>query len=128
MLYLPPGSGYPLRVHGAYVSDDEVHRVVESLRQLGAPEYDEDILAGVGEDGSSGEGGDSDAESDPLYDQAVAIVTSSRKASISYVQRQLKVGYNRAARMIEEMERVGIVGPLQSNGSREVYAAAPPRD
>ncbi|MEL5849119.1 MAG: DNA translocase FtsK 4TM domain-containing protein [Candidatus Igneacidithiobacillus chanchocoensis] len=128
MLYLPPGSGYPLRVHGAYVSDDEVHRVVESLRQLGAPEYDEDILAGVGEDGGSGEGGDSDAESDPLYDQAVAIVTSSRKASISYVQRQLKVGYNRAARMIEEMERVGIVGPLQSNGSREVYAAAPPRD
>jgi S-DNA-T family DNA segregation ATPase FtsK/SpoIIIE len=128
MLYLPPGSGYPLRVHGAYVSDDEVHRVVESLRQLGAPEYDEDILAGVGDDVGSGENGDSDAESDPLYDQAVAIVTTSRKASISYVQRQLKVGYNRAARMIEEMERVGIVGPLQSNGSREVYAAAPPRD
>ncbi|WP_374693395.1 DNA translocase FtsK [Acidithiobacillus sp. AMEEHan] len=128
MLYLPPGSGYPLRVHGAYVSDDEVHRVVESLRQLGAPEYDEDILSGSGDDVGTGESGDNDAESDPLYDQAVAIVTSSRKASISYVQRQLKVGYNRAARMIEEMERVGIVGPLQSNGSREVYAAAPPRD
>ncbi|MEY2341038.1 DNA translocase FtsK [Acidithiobacillus sp. IBUN Pt1247-S3] len=128
MLYLPPGSGYPLRVHGAYVSDDEVHRVVESLRQLGAPEYDEDILSSSAEDGGIGDGGDSGAESDPLYDQAVAIVTSSRKASISYVQRQLKVGYNRAARMIEEMERVGIVGPLQSNGSREVYAAAPPRD
>lgn len=128
MLYLPPGSGYPLRVHGAYVSDDEVHRVVESLRQLGAPEYDEEILSGSGDDAGMGEGGDNDAESDPLYDQAVAIVTSSRKASISYVQRQLKVGYNRAARMIEEMERVGIVGPLQSNGSREVHAAAPPRD
>ncbi len=125
MLYLPPGSGYPLRVHGAFVSDDEVHRVVESLRQLGAPQYDERILQG-GEsgDGEEVEGGGEDA--DPLYDQAVAIVTSSRKASISYVQRQLKVGYNRAARMIEEMERVGVVGPLQSNGSREIYAAAPP--
>ncbi|MCL4525643.1 MAG: DNA translocase FtsK 4TM domain-containing protein [Gammaproteobacteria bacterium] len=126
MLYLPPGSGYPLRVHGAFVSDDEVHRVVESLRQLGAPQYDERILQGnEGGDGESmdGEGGE---DADPLYDQAVAIVTSSRKASISYVQRQLKVGYNRAARMIEEMERVGVVGPLQSNGSREIYAAAPP--
>ncbi len=126
MLYLPPGSGYPLRVHGAFVSDDEVHRVVESLRQLGAPQYDERILqgneSGDGE-GMDGEGGEN---ADPLYDQAVAIVTGSRKASISYVQRQLKVGYNRAARMIEEMERVGVVGPLQSNGSREIYAAAPP--
>ncbi len=126
MLYLPPGSGYPLRVHGAFVSDEEVHRVVESLRQLGAPQYDERIVqgneSGDGE-GMDGEGGE---DADPLYDQAVAIVTSSRKASISYVQRQLKVGYNRAARMIEEMERVGVVGPLQSNGSREIYAAAPP--
>ena len=126
MLYLPPGSGYPLRVHGAFVSDEEVHRVVESLRQLGAPQYDERILQG--NDGSDGEGagGEGGEDADPLYDQAVAIVTSSRKASISYVQRQLKVGYNRAARMIEEMERIGVVGPLQSNGSREVYAAAPP--
>ncbi|MHB1321154.1 MAG: DNA translocase FtsK [Acidithiobacillus ferrivorans] len=126
MLYLPPGSGYPLRVHGAFVSDEEVHRVVESLRQLGAPQYDERILQGneSGDgDGVDGEGGE---DADPLYDQAVAIVTSSRKASISYVQRQLKVGYNRAARMIEEMERVGVVGSLQSNGSREIYAAAPP--
>ncbi len=126
MLYLPPGSGYPQRVHGAFVSDDEVHRVVESLRQLGAPQYDERILQGGesidGEDMDGGAGEDAD----PLYDQAVAIVTTSRKASISYVQRQLKVGYNRAARMIEEMERVGVVGPLQSNGSREIYAAAPP--
>jgi S-DNA-T family DNA segregation ATPase FtsK/SpoIIIE len=126
MLYLPPGSGYPQRVHGAFVSDDEVHRVVESLRQLGAPQYDERILQGGesidGEDLNGGGGEDAD----PLYDQAVAIVTTSRKASISYVQRQLKVGYNRAARMIEEMERVGVVGPLQSNGSREIYAAPPP--
>ncbi len=128
MLYLPPGSGYPQRVHGAYVSDAEVHRVVDSLRQLGVPQYDPEILAGGGEDGASGEGASSDAEADPLYDQAVAIVITSRKASISYVQRQLKVGYNRAARMIEEMERVGIVGPLQSNGSREVYANALPPD
>ncbi len=128
MLYLPPGSGYPQRVHGAYVSDAEVHRVVDSLRQLGVPQYDPEILAGGGEEGASGEGASSDAEADPLYDQAVAIVISSRKASISYVQRQLKVGYNRAARMIEEMERVGIVGPLQSNGSREVYANALPPD
>lgn len=126
MLYLPPGSGYPLRVHGAFVSDDEVHRVVESLRQLGAPQYDERILQGSeGGDGESMDGEGSE-DADPLYDQAVAIVTSSRKASISYVQRQLKVGYNRAARMIEEMERAGVVGPLQSNGSREIYAAAPP--
>ncbi|MGE4531293.1 MAG: DNA translocase FtsK [Acidithiobacillus sp.] len=126
MLYLPPGSGYPQRVHGAFVSDDEVHRVVESLRQLGAPQYDERILQGnEGVDSEGGEGGGGE-DADPLYDQAVAIVTSSRKASISYVQRQLKVGYNRAARMIEEMERVGVVGPLQSNGSREIYAAAPP--
>ncbi|WP_319803389.1 MULTISPECIES: DNA translocase FtsK [unclassified Acidithiobacillus] len=126
MLYLPPGSGYPQRVHGAFVSDDEVHRVVESLRQLGAPQYDERILQG-GEslDGEDMDGGGAE-DADPLYDQAVAIVTTSRKASISYVQRQLKVGYNRAARMIEEMERVGVVGPLQSNGSREIYAAAPP--
>ncbi|WP_303646234.1 DNA translocase FtsK [Acidithiobacillus thiooxidans] len=126
MLYLPPGSGYPQRVHGAFVSDDEVHRVVESLRQLGAPQYDERILQG-GEsiDGEDIDGGGGE-DADPLYDQAVAIVTTSRKASISYVQRQLKVGYNRAARMIEEMERVGVVGPLQSNGSREIYAAAPP--
>ncbi len=126
MLYLPPGSGYPQRVHGAFVSDDEVHRVVESLRQLGAPQYDERILqGGESADGEDLEGAGGE-DADPLYDQAVAIVTSSRKASISYVQRQLKVGYNRAARMIEEMERVGVVGPLQSNGSREIYAAAPP--
>lgn len=125
MLYLPPGTGYPQRVHGAYVSDEEVHRVVDTLRSLGAPDYDADILAGQGEDGEGGSD-DDDAETDPLYDQAVAIVTRSRKASISYVQRQLKVGYNRAARMVEAMERAGVVGPLQSNGSREIYGGPPP--
>ncbi len=125
MLYLPPGTGYPQRVHGAYVSDEEVHRVVDALRSLGAPDYDADILAGQGEDGEGGSD-DDDAETDPLYDQAVAIVTRSRKASISYVQRQLKVGYNRAARMVEAMERAGVVGPLQSNGSREIYGGPPP--
>jgi len=126
MLYLPPGTGYPQRVHGAYVSDEEVHRVVEALRSLGAPDYDPEILAGQGEDGEGGGMDDADAETDPLYDQAVAIVTRSRKASISYVQRQLKVGYNRAARMVEAMERAGVVGPLQSNGSREIYGGPPP--
>ena len=126
MLYLPPGTGYPQRVHGAYVSDEEVHRVVEALRSLGTPDYDPDILAGQGEDGEGGSMDDEDAETDPLYDQAVAIVTRSRKASISYVQRQLKVGYNRAARMVEAMERAGVVGPLQSNGSREIYGGPPP--
>jgi S-DNA-T family DNA segregation ATPase FtsK/SpoIIIE len=98
---------------------------VDTLRSLGAPDYDADILAGQGEDGEGGSD-DDDAETDPLYDQAVAIVTRSRKASISYVQRQLKVGYNRAARMVEAMERAGVVGPLQSNGSREIYGGPPP--
>jgi S-DNA-T family DNA segregation ATPase FtsK/SpoIIIE len=127
MLYLPPGSGTPVRVHGAFVSDNEVHRVVEYLRGRGAPEYVPEILMGADE-AEGGEGGEpSDAEQDPLYDQAVAIVTESRRASISGVQRRLKIGYNRAARMIEEMERAGIVGPLQSNGSREVLAGAAPR-
>jgi S-DNA-T family DNA segregation ATPase FtsK/SpoIIIE len=127
MLYLPPGSGTPVRVHGAFVSDNEVHRVVDYLRSRGAPEYVEEILQGS-EDQDAGEaGGDAGGEQDPLYDQAVAIVTESRRASISGVQRRLKIGYNRAARMIEEMERAGIVGPLQSNGSREVLASAAPR-
>ena len=127
MLYLPPGSGTPVRVHGAFVSDSEVHRVVDYLRSRGTPEYVPEILQGA-EESEGGEGGEeASGEQDPLYDQAVAIVTESRRASISGVQRRLKIGYNRAARMIEEMERAGIVGPLQSNGSREVLAGAPPR-
>jgi S-DNA-T family DNA segregation ATPase FtsK/SpoIIIE len=128
MLYLPPGSGTPVRVHGAFVSDSEVHRVVEHLRSRGAPLYLDEILRGGddGEGGGEGEEGVGGGERDPLYDQAVAIVTESRRASISGVQRRLKIGYNRAARMIEDMERAGVVGPLQSNGSREVLVGPPP--
>ena len=130
MLYLPPGSGFPERVHGAFVDDHEVHDVVEHLRSSGEPDYDEGILSGASDSellpaGTSSAGSD-DAEADPLYDEAVAIVTETRKASISGVQRRLRIGYNRAARLVEEMERAGIVGPLQSNGGREVLAAPPP--
>lgn len=136
MLYLPPGTSVPTRIHGAFVADAEVHRVVKHLRSAGEPRYIEEILTGPSEPlpgipgerpASSGEGG-SDGEADPLYDQAVRIVTETRKASISGVQRRLKIGYNRAARMIEEMELTGIVGPLQSNGMREVLAPPPPKD
>jgi S-DNA-T family DNA segregation ATPase FtsK/SpoIIIE len=130
MLYLPPGSGFPQRMHGAFVQDHEVNQVVEYLKQTGTPDYLDDVLE-VGTDNASGTAsefgaGVSDSESDPLYDQAVQIVTETRRASISGVQRRLKIGYNRAARMIEEMESAGIVGPLQSNGGREVLAAPPP--
>ncbi|PAU54574.1 DNA translocase FtsK [Pseudomonas indica] len=134
MLYLPPGTGLPIRVHGAFVSDDEVHRVVEAWKMRGAPDYIEDILAGVEEGGSSsgfdgggGEGGEG-SEEDPLYDEAVRFVTESRRASISAVQRKLKIGYNRAARMIEAMEMAGVVTAMNTNGSREVIAPGPVRD
>ncbi len=131
MLYLPPGRGIPERVHGAFVSDEEVHKVVEALKQLGKPQYNDEILSGAVESsdlfpGETGNGGGEEA--DPLYDQAVAIVTETRRASISGVQRRLKIGYNRAARLIEEMENSGIVSPMQSNGSREVIAPPPPAD
>ncbi|MDL1865149.1 DNA translocase FtsK [Betaproteobacteria bacterium PRO5] len=125
MLYLPPGSGYPQRVHGAFVADHEVHKVVEYLKQHGEAHYIEEILQ-VGEEGdlSDENGGESGkpagGESDPLYDEAVSIVIKSRRASISLVQRQLRIGYNRAARLIEEMERAGLVSSMQSNGNREV--------
>ena len=126
MLYLPPGSGAPIRVHGAFVSDNEVHRVVEHLRAHGKPDYVHEILQAA-EEQENGEGGEAaGGEKDPLYDQAVVIVMESRRASISGVQRRLKIGYNRAARMIEEMERAGLVGPLQSNGSREVLVPSAP--
>jgi len=129
MLYLPAGTGYPQRVHGAFVDDHEVHKVVESLKKAGPPAYNDDILEerNGGDFSLPGESGGGDGgETDALYDQAVAIVTESRKASISYVQRRLKIGYNRAARIIEDMEAAGIVTPVQSNGSREVIAPAPP--
>jgi DNA segregation ATPase FtsK/SpoIIIE, S-DNA-T family len=133
MLFLQPGTSVPIRVHGAFVSDQEVHRVVGALKHASPPQYVQEILEGPsqpipgfpGEAGEGGEGGDSDGEQDPLYDQAVRIVVESRKASISGVQRRLKIGYNRAARMIETMEAAGLVGPLQSNGSREVLAPPP---
>jgi len=136
MLYLPAGTSAPVRVHGAFVSDQEVHRVVDVLRQMPRPDYNPDVLRGpatpiVGEDDEPGPGaerGPDSAESDPLYDEAVRIVTTERKSSISYVQRRLKIGYNRAARIVEGMEQAGLVGPLQANGQREVLAAAPPED
>ncbi len=126
MLYLPPGIGLPSRVHGAFVSDGEVHRVVEYLKALGEPEYIDGILDSPEEsaEGMDGEGG-ADAESDPLYDQAVGIVLKTRRASISAVQRHLRIGYNRAARLIEAMEKAGLVSAMQPNGNREVIAPKP---
>jgi len=121
MLYLPPGSGIPQRVHGAFVSDGEVHRVVDYLKSLGEPDYIESILTSP-EDASEGMELGVSSEADPLYDQAVSYVLKSRRASISSVQRQLRIGYNRAARLIEEMERAGLVSSMQSNGNREVLA------
>ncbi len=132
MLYLGPGNrGLPERVHGAFVSDAEVHRVAEFIRATGAPDYLTELVDGPGPEtsplpGIPGE--DAGGEADPLYDQAVRVVTETRRASVSGVQRRLKIGYNRAARLVEEMESAGIVGPLQPNGSREVLAAAPPED
>jgi len=128
MLYLPPGSGLPERVHGAFVDDHEVHAVVEHLKKNSAPNYLEEITQDPGgDDGEGGFGDPSDAESDPLYDQAVQIVTESRRASVSGIQRRLKIGYNRAARIVEAMEAAGVVSAMQGNGSREVLAP-PPRD
>jgi S-DNA-T family DNA segregation ATPase FtsK/SpoIIIE len=134
MLYLPPGTSIPTRVHGAFVSDQEVHRVVAGLKAGSEPVYIDEILEGPrnaipgfpSDDDENGEGGVADAEQDPLYDEAVKIVTETRKASISGVQRRVKIGYNRAARLVEGMEAAGLVGPLQSNGSREIFGAAPP--
>jgi len=133
MLYLPPGTSIPTRVHGAFVSDQEVHRVVNALRKGAPPTYIDAVLEGPSQPlvGISGEedemgGSNHDPEQDPLYDEAVGIVTRERKPSISYVQRRLKIGYNRAARLIEAMESAGLVGPLQSNGAREVLAPPPP--
>jgi S-DNA-T family DNA segregation ATPase FtsK/SpoIIIE len=127
MLYLPPGTGYPLRVHGAFVADDEVHHVVEYLKTTGEPDYVEGILSGAA-GGEDTEGApfavDGDSEADPLYDEAVAIVIKSRRASISSVQRQLRIGYNRAARLIEQMETAGLVSPMESNGNRTVLVPA----
>ncbi|MBB3229367.1 DNA translocase FtsK [Halomonas stenophila] len=134
MLYLPAGSGMPTRVHGAFVDDDEVHRVVEDWKRRGEPEYIEEILSGgVSADAlagleAEGGGGDDDAEQDALYDEAVAFVTESRRASISAVQRRFKIGYNRAARLVEAMEMAGVVSTMGTNGAREVLAPPPAGD
>ncbi|OXJ12212.1 DNA translocase FtsK [Burkholderia sp. HI2500] len=126
MLFLPPGTGYPQRVHGAFVADEEVHRVVEYLKQFGEPQYEEGILDGPTADGATQDlfGDAPDAEADPLYDEAVAFVVRTRRASISSVQRQLRIGYNRAARLVEQMEAAGLVSPMGINGSREVLVPA----
>ena len=128
MLYLPPGSGYPQRVHGAFVADQEVHRVVDYLKEHGEPRYVDGVLNSIEEESGTSENsgmmGQESGEADPLYDEAVAIVLKSRRASISLVQRHLRIGYNRAARLIEEMERAGLVSTMQTNGNREVLVPA----
>ncbi|RDE50364.1 MAG: DNA translocase FtsK [Candidatus Accumulibacter meliphilus] len=127
MLYLAPGTGYPTRVHGAFVADEEVHRVVDHLKKAGAPDYLEDVLTGAGGD-TNGDGGgesgglDTDGEADPVYDQAVEVVLKNRRASISLVQRHLRIGYNRSARLIEAMEKAGLVSAMDARGGREVLA------
>ncbi|MDD0840522.1 DNA translocase FtsK 4TM domain-containing protein [Curvibacter sp. HBC61] len=123
MLYMPSGTGLPVRVHGAFVSDEEVHRVVSYLKSQGDPDYIEGVLEGGtvdGEDGVGEAGGDSGGEKDPMYDQAVEVVLKDRKASISYVQRKLRIGYNRSARLLEDMEKAGLVSALTSSGQRDV--------
>lgn len=125
MLYLAPGTGVPVRIHGAYVADEEVHRVVHDWKRRGRPDYLEEILQVA--DGGNGDllaNAEGDTESDPLYDQAVQIVIESRRASISNIQRRLKIGYNRAARLVEAMEMAGLVGPMESNGTREILVPA----
>jgi S-DNA-T family DNA segregation ATPase FtsK/SpoIIIE len=129
MLYMPSGTGLPIRVHGAFVSDEEVHRVVQYIKSQGEPNYIEGILEGGVLDDADGEApapGEANGEADPMYDQAVGIVLQHRKASISLVQRHLRIGYNRAARLLEQMEKSGLVGSLASNGSRELIV--PKRD
>jgi S-DNA-T family DNA segregation ATPase FtsK/SpoIIIE len=120
MLYMAPGTGLPVRVHGAFVSDDEVHRVVEWLKEKGEANYIDGVLEGVDEsnmDALTGEGG---GEADPLYDQAVAIVLENKRPSISLVQRHLRIGYNRAARLLEDMEKAGLVSKMGNGGNREI--------
>jgi DNA segregation ATPase FtsK/SpoIIIE, S-DNA-T family len=128
MLYMPSGTGFPIRVHGAFVSDDEVHRVVAYLKQQGEPNYIDGVLEGGVVDGEGGDllGDLSEAggDKDPMYDQAVEVVLKNRKASISLVQRHLKIGYNRAARMLEEMEKSGMVSAMSGSGQREILVPA----
>ncbi|HEY8709137.1 MAG TPA: DNA translocase FtsK, partial [Burkholderiaceae bacterium] len=123
MLYMPSGTGLPIRVHGAFVSDEEVHRVVAYLKEQGGePNYIEGVLEGGTVDGEDGDllGGDAGGEKDPMYDQAVEVVMKNKKASISLVQRHLKIGYNRAARLVEDMEKAGLVSAMSGAGQREI--------
>jgi DNA segregation ATPase FtsK/SpoIIIE, S-DNA-T family len=128
MLYMPSGTGLPIRVHGAFVSDDEVHRVVSYLKSQGEPNYIEGILEGGTLDGDAGDGpapdGGPGGEADAMYDQAVAIVLQHRRASISLVQRHLRIGYNRAARLLEQMEKSGLVSSMSTNGNRDIIVPA----
>jgi S-DNA-T family DNA segregation ATPase FtsK/SpoIIIE len=125
MLYLPPGRGLPQRVHGAFVADHEVHKVVDHLKGLAKPEYLNEVLEAAPTEESGAAGAEEPlGEKDPLYDQAVEIVIRTRRPSISLVQRHLRIGYNRAARLIEDMERAGMVSAMQSNGNREVLVPA----
>jgi len=127
MLYMPSGTGLPIRVHGAFVSDEEVHRVVKYLKEQGGePNYVEGLLEGGTVDGEDGDGFGADAggEKDPMYDQAVEVVLKNRKASISLVQRHLKIGYNRAARLVEDMEKAGLVSSMSTNGQRDILVPA----
>ena len=127
MLYMPSGTGLPIRVHGAFVSDEEVHRVVDYLKAQGEPNYIEGILEGGtvdGDDGNGGGAGDTSGEKDPMYDQAVEVVLKNRKASISLVQRHLKIGYNRAARLVEDMEKAGLVSSMSTSGQRDILVPA----
>ena len=128
MLYMPSGTGFPIRVHGAFVSDEEVHRVVAYLKSQGEPNYIDGVLEGGTVDGEGGDlGGDlgeAGGEKDPMYDQAVEVVLKHRKASISLVQRHLKIGYNRSARMLEEMEKAGLISAMSGSGQREILVPA----
>jgi S-DNA-T family DNA segregation ATPase FtsK/SpoIIIE len=128
MLYLPPGTGYPQRVHGAFVADQEVHHVVEYLKSRSQPQYIDSVLEPGDSDSEDGAISGSNGEEDPLYDQAVEIVLKSRRASISLVQRHLRIGYNRAARLVEQMESAGLVSAMSSSGGREVLVPVPVRD
>jgi DNA segregation ATPase FtsK/SpoIIIE, S-DNA-T family len=124
MLYMPPGTGQPMRAHGAFVSDNEVQRVVDWLKERSTPNYIDEIIDGPAESAEGGFGEDAGGEADPLYDQAVAIVLENKRASISLVQRHLRIGYNRAARLLEDMEKAGLVSKMSGSGTREILTSS----
>jgi S-DNA-T family DNA segregation ATPase FtsK/SpoIIIE len=124
MLYMPPGTGLPVRAHGAFVSDDEVQRVVNWLKERSSPNYIDEILETPSDNADGGLGEDAGGESDPLYDQAVAIVLENKRASISLEQRHLRIGYNSAARLLEDMEKAGLVSKMSGSGSREILTSS----